>query len=144
MASQKEQYINRYVIQIERPGHGWEIYRLIAKPEDLKQLIDELSIAIEKFEGNKKPTIDNANEMTRLWKGYATRAFERTDRIQFEVLASPDLAPFHRPSVRRRLTNYSQVPLAIILGTSVVVGIATIAYFIWQLVLWLQAAAARL
>jgi len=137
-----ETFFNKYVIQIEKL-YRWEHYRLIAKPEDLKQFIAELSIAIEKFDTNEKSPQNHDAKPTPLWKAYATRAFERTDRIQFEVLASDDLALFHQPSAKKKIRDFSQKGLIIFLGLSVVMGWVTIVYLALKGYDWLILAFSR-
>jgi hypothetical protein len=136
-------YFNKYVIQIEKLDR-WEHYRLIAKPEDLKQLIAELSIAINKLDNSDKSPQSRDAQPIPLWEAYATRAFERADRVQFQVFASDDLSPFHQASAKKTIRDFSQAGLIIFIGLSVVIGCVTMVYYALKWIGWLSLALRRL
>jgi len=135
MPTSEETFVNRFVVQ-PISMMRWKTYRLLVTRADLQDLLQELSGALAKT-AHEVQEDENGTPYSPIWKAYATEAYVRTDRTQFEIAVAEDLAPYHERSRKTRLKDRASVVLLVGLGVVFVVGALTIGYFALKGIDWL-------
>ncbi|HTI72962.1 MAG TPA: hypothetical protein VMF06_23515 [Candidatus Limnocylindria bacterium] len=129
-----DEYINKYVMEIESGHPGFKSFTVISTRDDLKAMIKSLESALEQTAPESSQTAAAAQSPRHVWSTYATIAHGETERVYLNFAVASDLLRYH--SKKRGLGPVMGYVLVAAIFVLLAIGLFTTMHYITKL-LWI-------